>query len=290
MTGAAWIAAGVAAAAAAGLWRSWYERRHFVTETVTIRSDKVEKETKLIFLTDLHNQVFGEANQPLLEEIDRINPDYILSGGDAMVVGEKKRLGKVDCEIPLALFRELSKKYPVICANGNHETRMKEKPEVYDDAYRDYQESLRNMGISQIENGTLALDSWLRVSTVELDECFYRDFIPASMREGYLEEKLGKADHRCFQILLLHSPLFFDGAREWGFDLTLSGHFHGGTIRLPILGGVMTPQFQFFHPKCAGFFEKDGKYLLVGRGLGTHSINIRIGNKPQLAVIHLLPE
>ena len=61
-----------------------------------------------------------------------------------------------------------------------------------------------------------------------------------------------------YQILLLHSPLFFEECRRWGADLTLCGHFHGGTIRLPFLGGVMTPQFQFFIPWCAaGLTEKE---------------------------------
>jgi predicted MPP superfamily phosphohydrolase len=69
--------------------------------------------------------------------------------------------------------------------------------------------------------------------------------------------------------------------------LTLSGHFHGGTIRLPYLGGVMTPQYQFFLPYCAGEFRSDGKDMIVSRGLGTHSINIRLNNKPQVVVVDL---
>lgn len=284
-----WAAVGAftaSAAAIGGLCRSNYERKHFVTECFTIQSPKIQKKTRLVFLTDLHDQVFGNENEPLLQEIDRIQPDFILSGGDAMVVKNKK----ADTRVPLALFRVLAQTYPVICANGNHETRMKKEPDQYGDSYVCYKEKLKNLGIRQIENGTLPLTDWLMVSSVELEERFYRDGIPARMRGDYLEKKLGKPDQKAFQLLLLHSPLFFRACREWGADLTLSGHFHGGTIRLPLLGGVMTPQFQFFHPKCAGFFQKNGKYLLVGRGLGTHSINIRIGNKPQLVVIDLLPQ
>lgn len=69
--------------------------------------------------------------------------------------------------------------------------------------------------------------------------------------------------------------------------MTLAGHFHGGTIRIPGLGGVMTPQYQFFLPWCAGDFERDGKRMIVSRGLGTHSINIRLNNRPQLVLIRL---
>lgn len=103
-----------------------------------------------------------------------------------------------------------------------------------------------------------------------------------------MEKKLGPAAGKdCFQILLAHSPLFFDAYRKWGADLTLSGHFHGGTIRIPGLGGVMTPQYQFFLPVCAGTHEREGRYMAVSRGLGTHSINIRLNNRPQLLAIRL---
>lgn len=101
---------------------------------------------------------------------------------------------------------------------------------------------------------------------------------------------LGMADSGRFQILMAHSPMFFDAYAQWGADLTLAGHFHGGTIRIPGLGGLMTPQYQFFLPYCAGDFEKNEHRMIVGRGLGTHSVNIRLGNRPQLMAVRLLPE
>ena len=88
------------------------------------------------------------------------------------------------------------------------------------------------------------------------------------MGPDYLARRVGDADEKRFQILLLHSPMYFENCARWGADLTLCGHFHGGTIRLPLLGGVMTPQYQFFLPWCAGAFERDGKRMIVSRGLG----------------------
>ena len=52
----------------------------------------------------------------------------------------------------------------------------------------------------------------------------------------------------------------------------------------------MTPQYQFFRRECAGRFEKDGKTMIVGRGLGTHSVNIRLNDRPQIVVVNLLPD
>ena len=109
------------------------------------------------------------------------------------------------------------------------------------------------------------------------------------MDPGYMDQVFAKPDAEKFNILLAHSPMFFREYEAWGADLTLSGHFHGGTIRIPGLGGLMTPQYQFFFPWCAGLFEgKRGSKLLVSRGLGTHSINIRLNNKPQVVVVDIL--
>ena len=102
------------------------------------------------------------------------------------------------------------------------------------------------------------------ISGVDLGKRYYRKLFfekPEPLPKTYFQNRLGKADESRFQILLLHSPMYFKEAAAWGADLTLSGHFHGGTIRIPVLGGVMTPQYQFFLPWCAGTFEKDGKMM-----------------------------
>ena len=166
---------------------------------------------------------------------------------------------------------------------------MKNKTEIYGNKYWEYREALEKMGVVHVSDGHVCLDRDLVLYGVDLPERYYRPGTP-SMEPGFMEKALGKSDEKRFSILLAHSPVFFEEYAAWGADLTLSGHFHGGTIRLPGLGGVMTPQYQFFHPFCGGVFEQNGRWMLVSRGLGTHSINIRIGNRPQLAVIRLEPK
>ena len=73
-------------------------------------------------------------------------------------------------------------------------------------------------------------------------------------------------------------------------EQTLSGHFHGGTIRLPILGGLMTPQLQFFVRECAGEFSEGSTRMIVNRGLGTHSVRIRLNDRPEISVIDVIPK
>lgn len=285
---AVFLAAGVIVFGAGCLARSRYERDCLVTEEYRIVSEKIHGPGKtIVFLTDLHNKEFGEENSRLLEAVRKVKPDAVLFGGDGMVA----KRGNYDVRIPLALLTELAKEFPVYCGNGNHECRMLWKADVYGSTYKNYRAALENAGIRYLSNGAADLDSDIRIYGLDLPKSAY---LPRSgeIPEGLLKEVLGEPDPEKFCLLLAHSPLFFEEYAAWGADLALSGHFHGGTIRLPLVGGVMTPQYQFFYPRCAGYFElpgseKEKSRMIVGRGLGTHSINIRLNDKPQVVVVRL---
>ena len=276
-----------AGAAAAGLAWSKYGRGHFVTEELVFSSSKIKEPAVLVFLSDLHDNTFGEKNEKLLKEIKRIHPDAVLIGGDTMVT----KPGRADLSRTKELLQGISRlSCPVFYANGNHEQRMQRDRGVYGSMYDEFRKLLEEYQVNYLQNKTVQWRDDIAVSGVDIAWKYYQDFHPDSMVPYYLARRLGKAESERFQILLAHSPLFFDAYAGWGADLSLAGHFHGGTIRLPGLGGVMTPQYQFFHPFCGGVFEQNGRWMLVSRGLGTHSINIRIGNRPQLAVIRLEPK
>ncbi len=281
------VAAGFLAAGAGCLIRSEYEKNHFVAEELRITSPKIYREKKLVFLTDVHDKEFGPSNERLLHAVRRLSPDAILIGGDLMV---SKGRGRLDASF--RLMKGLSDLAPVYYSLGNHEMRLREEREVYGSQFDRLLDKARQLGIHMLIDEKAALDEDTDVWGIDLPRvCYKKLFLekPEKMPEGYLQQKLGRADGERFQILLMHSPLYFSEARQWGADLTLAGHFHGGTVRIPGLGGLMTPQYQFFLPWCAGTFLEEGRVMAVGRGLGTHSINIRFNDLPQLLSIRLAP-
>ncbi|WP_395547421.1 MULTISPECIES: metallophosphoesterase [unclassified Lacrimispora] len=276
-------AVALCAAVGAGLYlRSEYEKEQLVVERTVLESAKIKADRTIVFLSDLHEHRFGDGNERLLAAVDEAAPDLVLIGGD-MIVSK----GKADMAASLELMGKLAGKYPVFCGNGNHENRLLWEPQVYGDSYETYMHSLKKLGIRILDSRTEWYGEDIAVTGIDLEPGAYRKFRPDRLKEEEMEQKVGKASKERFQILLCHSPLYFSSCRSWGADLTLSGHFHGGTIRLPYLGGVMTPQYQFFLPYCAGEFKEDGKHMIVSRGLGTHSINIRLNNKPQVVVVDL---
>lgn len=272
----------IGAVAAGGFFlRSEYERDCLVTDQYVIRSPKIKGSKKTaVFLTDLHDKEFGKDNERLIRAIAAEQPDAVLVGGD-MIVAK----GAGDTSTALKLLSALAEKYPVYCGNGNHEGRLKRETKVYGASYREYRRRLGEMGVTYLSDAHVRLSEDIVLYGVDLLPEHYKSRTP-KMEPGFLERVLGQPDPEAFNLLLAHSPVFFEEYARWGADLTLAGHFHGGTIRLPLLGGLMTPQYQFFYPWCAGIFSRDeDRRMIVGRGLGTHSINIRFNDKPQVVVV-----
>jgi len=279
--------AGALSAVIAGAYvRSKYERNHFVVEKTVISSTKIKEAKTLVFLTDLHDKEFGRGNELLLQAVAGIDPALVLIGGDTMVT----KAGLDNLAVTERLLRGLSRIAPVYYGNGNHEQRLKKEAAVYGNEYRNFLGLLKQSGAVYLADASVAVGADLRISGLDIDKPYYKDFFPKQMEREYLQRHLGPADCDRYQILLSHSPLFHRAYADWGADLSLTGHFHGGTIRVPVLGGVMTPQFQLFQPYCAGTFERDGRYMIAGRGLGTHSVNIRLNNLPQVVAVELQPE
>lgn len=283
-------AAALAAGAAGLLLRSEYEKKHFVTDQYEIESPKLPDGAafRCVFLSDLHDNVYGTDNEPLVAAIRAFKPDAVLIGGDMMVCK-----GKGDLTVTVSLLEKLTSFVPVYYANGNHEERMNRERDVYGDLYERFRMELKRLGVHYLSDRSEEINPWIRVTGCNLREKYYKHHFTVpelpmeelSERVGTVAEEQGRTGAEKYEILLFHSPLFFETCRKWGADLTLCGHFHGGTIRIPGLGGVMTPQYQFFLPWCAGRFDADEKTMIVSRGLGTHSINVRLNDRPELVCV-----
>lgn len=254
-----------------------------------LNTDKLPKDSQgltFVLLADLHNHVYGPGNQRLLEAIEAQKPDAVLSAGD-MLIGHSQH----SYAPALELFQKIrEKKFPVFYGNGNHEYRMRIDREIYGDKYDRYAAGLRDCGVILLENQKISFEKKGLKMTVygfELDRRFYQKLHQEQFDAGELRGALGTPDPKRYNILLAHNPVYFDDYAAWGADLALSGHLHGGIIRIPGIGGLISPQARLFPRYDAGHFEKGGKDLIVSRGLGTHTVNLRIFNPAELAVIHL---
>lgn len=257
----------------------------FTAVTYRIVSPKLRKGCRAVMLSDLHNKEYGEHNGRLMRAIEEQKPDFILIAGD-MVTANKE---KTQVRVPLELLRQLTERYPVYYGMGNHEYRMKIFPEDYGDKFSRYAEELRSCGVRLLENGRICLPEYgLEVCGLEAEWRFYKKFRRSPMEEEYMDGLLGKSRTDCMEVLLAHNPDYFKQYAAWGADLVLAGHVHGGMVRLPGLGGVISPSVHFFPKYDGGLFEEYGSRMILGRGLGAHTIPVRLFNPGELVVVDLV--
>ena len=122
---------------------------------------------------------------------------------------------------------------------------------------------------------------------LELDRKYYQKFTCLPMDEVYLSGVLGKPDPENVNLLIAHNPDYFEDYAKWGADLVVSVHVHGGLMKLPVIGGVISPRLWLFPHYDGGRFEKGSSTMILGRGLGTHTLPIRIFNPGELVVIRM---
>lgn len=253
-----------------------------------IQTDKLSRESvelRVAVLSDLHNYTYGKHNRKLLDSIRRERPDLILVAGD-MLIGKKG----VPFTVAGEFMQEVSKIAPVYYGNGNHEQRMKEERVHYGNEYQKYRNLLRNSRIRFLENES-EFFRWkgerIRVTGLEIPLSYYKKFQGQTLKSEEIEKRIGDADEKHLQILIAHNPVHGATYAKWGADIVVSGHLHGGIVRLPFLGGMVTPQLRLF-PKYSGGVYQEGKTtLVVSKGLGTHTFPIRFLNEAEVVMLHI---
>lgn len=268
------------------LWVSLYDTHHFVISKHSFTSPKIKQQTRYVMLSDLHGWHYGKDNQTLLTAIHQLKPDGILISGDMITALRGTKVEKVEL-----FLTSLSKEYPIYYANGNHEHKIKLYPERYGDLADRYQGALDRAQITPMVNTrTDVFERGTSIYGLEIDHSYYKRMSDITMEKEYLDEILGTPSEDLFVILLAHNPDYFETYAQWGADLVLSGHVHGGIARLPFLGGVIAPSLKLFPKYDGGVFREKNSTMILGRGIGTHSPNVRFFNPGEVVVVDLLPE
>lgn len=243
------------------------------------------KGVRIAHLSDLHGALYGRHQELLLKKISEARPLLVMMTGD-MADDTKGAVSRL-----LDLCRRLCSQYPVYFVVGNHEQCLRK--ELLDGLLAE----LRSLGAAVLDNEWRTVSyrgAFIKVYGLVTPMVYYKDPLGEYVRGIHFSREdavkaLGEADPSCFKILLAHNPLYYPSYREWGADLTLSGHIHGGIIRIPGIGGLLSPDLSLFPKYDGGHFREDGRHLVVSRGLGNHFL-IRVHNPPELVILTLYPE
>jgi hypothetical protein len=160
-------------------------------------------------------------------------------------------------------------------------------PEKYGDMAEKYEAGLKCAGVDRLVNSHCALEKEnIVIYGSQIDKIYYKRFKIQPMEKNYLGSILGQPNKDRYNILIAHNPDYFPYYADWGADLVLSGHIHGGMVRIPFINkGVVSPNVSFFPKYDAGMYREKESTMILSRGLGMHTIPIRLFNPAELVTI-----
>jgi hypothetical protein len=238
-----------------------FEPLQLITTTISINSPKLQSPIRLVHLTDLHCDGTVRTEQKLPVVVRELRPDLILFTGDA----SNNSRGQKEFQ---RCMSEISKIAPTYGVYGNHDSRSRRKIETF-----------QNTGVTNLDSTSTQLDIngnkvWIGGAAID--------------SEGFLSDIMSTAPPDSYKIFLYHYPDGIRAASAKQIDLFLAGHTHGGQIRLPFYGALVTSsslgkQFEYGH------YVVGKTHMNVSSGIGMTGLPVRFLTPPEVAVIDVVP-
>lgn len=246
----------------------YFDTNHFKMNNVVFDSDKIQEDStfKILQISDLHNRVFGDNNEELISAVEKSNADIIVITGDFIDrnTDEFKNV--------FTLIENINAiNQHVFFVTGNHEWGNAHINKLL--------KGLRERNVTILNNkNTQITKKKVTLNLVGIDD--------SSTNHENLKSAFKNINNERYTILLSHSPGVTEKYNTIPADLILSGHTHGGQVRIPFIGALVAPDQGFFPKLDKGTYKLDpDQYLYIDSGLGTSIVPIRFLNRSQLTLI-----
>ena len=240
---------------------------------------------RIALLADLHNNI----HPGLMSLLEEAAPDAVVIAGD--MVNRPNRLLPPRFTRGYGCVKRLAARFPVYYALGNHESAWRRHPR-YGRGFAAYRKALEKKGVRFLDNESVSAGDEARPLiltglTLGKDPFTYSLFHRKAPDAETIRALIGEPAEN--QILIAHNPQYLAAYREWGAKLVLSGHLHGGMIRL-FGRGLIGPGPELFPKHTRGLYDENGTKLIVSAGLGTHTVPFRIFDPREALIVDLVKE
>ena len=247
-----------------------------ILRTYTVVSPKLTAEVRLAVVTDFHS---SDNADDVVAMVASCAPDAVLMVGDMFDDDTANR----PTERTLSLMRQLSAQYPCYYVSGNHEAWTGEMDALYQ------QTEEAGVTVLRMSSGVLTVRGQ-RIALCGIPDPYEMVFSGAPDTEEQLRQALEDVDSADFTVLLAHRPELLAKYAQFPLDLVVSGHAHGGQVRIPgVLNGLYAPNQGWFPKLAGGAYTQDGTTLIVSRGLAVRTRLPRIFNRPEVVLVRCLP-
>lgn len=245
--------------------------------TYTVASPKLTAEVRLAVVTDFHS---SDNADDVVAMVASCAPDAVLLVGDMF----DDDIANRPTERTLSLMRQLSALYPCYYVSGNHEAWTGEMDALYQ------QTEEAGVTVLRMSSGVLTVRGQ-RIALCGIPDPYEMVFSGAPDTEEQLRQALEDVDSADFTVLLAHRPELLAKYAQFPLDLVVSGHAHGGQVRIPgVLNGLYAPNQGWFPKLAGGAYTQDGTTLIVSRGLAVRTRLPRIFNRPEVVLVRCVPE
>lgn len=247
-----------------------------ILRTYTVASPKLTAEVRLAVVTDFHS---SDNADDVVAMVASCAPDAVLMVGDMFDDDTANR----PTERTLSLMRQLSALYPCYYVSGNHEAWTGEMDALYQ------QTEEAGVTVLRMSSGVLTVRGQ-RIALCGVPDPYEMVFSGAPDTEEQLRQALEDVDSADFTVLLAHRPELLAKYAQFPLDLVVSGHAHGGQVRIPgVLNGLYAPNQGWFPKLAGGAYTQDGTTLIVSRGLAVRTRLPRIFNRPEVVLVRCVP-
>lgn len=247
-----------------------------ILRTYTVVSPKLTAEVRLAVVTDFHS---SDNADDVVAMVASCAPDAVLLVGDLFDDDTQNR----PTERTLSLMRQLSAQYPCYYVSGNHEAWTGEMDALYQ------QTEEAGVTVLRMSSGVLTVRGQ-RIALCGIPDPYEMVFSGAPDTEEQLRQALEDVDSADFTVLLAHRPELLAKYAQFPLDLVVSGHAHGGQVRIPgVLNGLYAPNQGWFPKLAGGAYTQDGMTLIVSRGLAVRTRLPRIFNRPEVVLVRCVP-
>lgn len=247
-----------------------------ILRTYTVVSPKLTAEVRLAVVTDFHS---SDNADDVVAMVTSCALDAVLMVGDMF----DDDIANRPTERTLSLMRQLSAQYPCYYVSGNHEAWTGEMDALYQ------QTEEAGVTVLRMSSGVLTVRGQ-RIALCGIPDPYEMVFSGAPDTEEQLRQALEDVDSADFTVLLAHRPELLAKYAQFPLDLVVSGHAHGGQVRIPgVLNGLYAPNQGWFPKLAGGAYTQDGTTLIVSRGLAVRTRLPRIFNRPEVVLVRCVP-
>ncbi len=266
---------------------SLYSNNVISTRSYTVKNSKIPQSFdgyKILQLSDLHNKRFGRNQEYLLSAINKHKPDAVVITGDIVYrnytrSGNESRVKKV-----IPFVKKASRRYPLYYVTGNHEVESGHGEYLW--------KTLEDHGARLIHGKTVDIvRNNEKIALIGAWDPFH--YGKRRAYDGLERELKTLCDEKqdCFRVVLSHRPEILDVYARCGAELVLTGHAHGGQIRIPFTPqGLFAPDQGVLPKYTEGRHVKNGTEMIISRGLGNSGFPQRLFDRPELVLVTLKAE